>query len=112
MDRLVGAHLLDQHNPGRYAFQDLLRLYAGAQSIEEDGEAERDAALDRLYMFYLHRSHEAAQLLFGHMFRIPLPDGAVPPLAEPFAGHAPAMAWYDAERENILAATASANAHQ
>ena len=31
LEELVGAHLLTEHRPGRYAFHDLLRAYASEQ---------------------------------------------------------------------------------
>jgi tetratricopeptide (TPR) repeat protein len=115
LDRLVGAHLIDQPRPGRYAFHDLLRLYAqslpGPSPAAPSTSDDRAAAAHRLYTYYLFRSHEAARPLFGHMFRIPLPPDGTAPAVETFADTAAAIAWYDAERAGILAAVASAEAH-
>jgi tetratricopeptide (TPR) repeat protein len=109
LDRLARAHLIDQHTPGRYGFHDLLRLYARTQSTEEDPAADAAAAVERLFRYYLRRAHAAAEPMFGHMYRIPLPEGE--PAPEPFPAVADGLAWCDHERANILAAVAFANAN-
>jgi DNA-binding SARP family transcriptional activator len=123
LDRLAGAHLLDRRDgvgsgsPGgsgsvagsgaspagsgeRYAFHDLLRLYAGERVREEDSEEERAAAAGRLADWYLSTVDAAARLLNPEMLRLPVD---LPPVAG-FDGYADAVAWLDAERPNLVAA--------
>jgi DNA-binding SARP family transcriptional activator len=110
LDRLAVMHLVDQHQPGRYSFHDLLRLYAAEQCAVEDGKADRHAALDRLYYFYLYTSDTAARLLYPNKLRLPLSEAGLPAQPHPElpaqvgADHAGASGWLDAERANLVAA--------
>lgn len=64
LDRLAAAHLVDEHQPGRYALHDLIRQYASQKVATEESDADRRAALDRLHVHYLdhalspRRSHD------------------------------------------------------
>jgi DNA-binding SARP family transcriptional activator len=109
LDRLAGAHLLDQPAPGRYALHDLLRAFAAERTREEDASVDRDAATSRLYAWYLSMVDAAADLLYPHMLRLPRPPMDERPAR--FAGHADALAWLDAERRNLVAAVRAAVEH-
>jgi tetratricopeptide (TPR) repeat protein/transcriptional regulator with XRE-family HTH domain len=105
---LTAAHLLTEHVPGRYSLHDLLRAYADEQESTDDGQQERRAALGRVLDHYLHSARMATLLLY------PARDLGVRPSA--FPGAAPehfdddqqAMAWFDSERQVLLAVTALA----
>jgi DNA-binding SARP family transcriptional activator len=101
LDRLAGAHLVENHAAGRYRFHDLLRRYAAEQADRE--EPERDAALRRLYDWYLHTVDGAARRLYPHMLRLPVPEieASMPAGVTDPAG---ASTWLDAERGNLVAA--------
>jgi len=110
LERLADAHLLAEPAPGRYAFHELLRLHAAEQAHAEDAAEARDAAVRRLLDWYLHSAAAAARLLYAHVLRLPLP---APERTAPAIGlddHAQALAWLDAERENLLAAVQHAAA--
>jgi DNA-binding SARP family transcriptional activator/tetratricopeptide (TPR) repeat protein len=131
--RLASAHLVDARGSGRYAFHDLLRLYAGERARQEDPATERTAAVHRLYEDYLRRCRNAADALYPHMLRLPRPDpppGAPGPTAAPpdpagptaappdpagptaaRADPAAAVAWLDAERANLVLAVRAAAEH-
>ncbi|MEN3309015.1 MAG: hypothetical protein V7603_5217 [Micromonosporaceae bacterium] len=109
LDRLAAGHLIDQCAPGRYAFHDLLRLYA-TERVQQDGAAERAAALDRLHQWYLNTVDTAARLLYPEKSRLALPTGDGP-AALAFADHAAALAWLEAERPNLLAVIQDAAEH-
>ncbi len=104
LERLAGAHLIGQHAVGRYAFHDLLRLYAREQCSADDGDAECDAAVGRLLGCYLHAADAAAGLLYPQMLRLPVPvaDVEFPPVG--FDDLTGALAWLEAERANLVAA--------
>lgn len=97
---LTRAHLLAEHSPGRFAFHDLLRAYAGTLA----NTVERDAALHRVLDHGLHTAHRAALLLDPHR------DPIIP--APPQPGVRPgqvdnldqALAWFTAEHAVLLAA--------
>jgi tetratricopeptide (TPR) repeat protein/DNA-binding SARP family transcriptional activator len=118
LDQLTTAHLLSEHLPGRFAFHDLLRLYAAEKATLVDGAP---AALDQLCHWHLHTAHRAAQALYPHMLRMTLPlpntaDAAADTTA-PVAGGGAAKGltgtadWLDAERHNLLAAIVHAAEH-
>jgi tetratricopeptide (TPR) repeat protein/transcriptional regulator with XRE-family HTH domain len=100
---LEHAHLTQRPTPERYRMHDLLRLYAAEQADEQHSPAESQAALRRLVDFYAHTAYTGAQLLARR---------PAPVLAEPDAGSvthplpdpASALAWFDAEHSNLLAA--------
>lgn len=93
---LAAAHLVETVGPGRYAFHNLVRLYA----FELNEEEERDRALERVMRFYLDATTTAVTLLYPQMLRLP-GSGREP---VPFIGGANASAWLDAERPNLVAA--------
>jgi len=115
LDRMAAAHLVDPHQPGRYAVHDLLRLYAAQRARQQDSAADRDAAIRRLLDWYLHTADHAARLLYPQMLRLTLPPPApAPGPGRPPAGfddHAGALAWLAAERANLLAAVQHAADH-
>ncbi|MDX8035524.1 BTAD domain-containing putative transcriptional regulator [Lentzea sp. BCCO 10_0856] len=93
---LADAHLLLRPAPGRYAFHDLLRLYAAER---EENDAERSEATGRLLDWYLAGVEAGARTLFPQRVRLPIPVAA-----EGFGASAEALAWLDAELPNLVAA--------
>jgi DNA-binding SARP family transcriptional activator/tetratricopeptide (TPR) repeat protein len=111
LDELARAHLVDELAPGRYSFHDLLRAYAAECAHAEDSEADRDAALRRVCDFYLHAAQHADRLLHPHrpLLRLGAPAPGV--CVQRPADMAQALAWFDSERLNLLAAQRTAIAH-
>lgn len=110
---LTGLHLVTEHGPGRYAFHDLLRAYAGELVHERHTEADREAARGRLYHHYLHTAHAADRLLAPNADPLPPPpppEGAHP---EALADDDRALAWLTAEHAVLLAVveTAAVSGH-
>ncbi|MBG0814892.1 BTAD domain-containing putative transcriptional regulator [Planomonospora sp. ID82291] len=124
LESLLDAHMLLQHEPGRYTLHDLLREHArslaegrdtdgdanhrtdGGTNHRTDGGTNDDAdggALIRLLLHYLHRSRSAVLRLFPHS--IPDRPNTPPQLTpvEPVGDAAEAIGWLDAERANIIA---------
>ncbi|GAA1721094.1 AfsR/SARP family transcriptional regulator [Nonomuraea bangladeshensis] len=64
LHRLASAHLLRCDALGRYGFHDLLRAYATEMSLATDGDAERQAATDRLLDHYCETAVEAGDTLY------------------------------------------------
>jgi tetratricopeptide (TPR) repeat protein len=108
LDALARAHLTQPAGPGRHAMHDLLRAYARELARAEGSEDEKQAALTRLFDFYLHAAATAMDTLFPaerhRRPRIPAPPAEVPR----FAGAAGALVWLDAERSSLTAVTAHA----
>src|SRR5215472_4362016 len=61
---LTGANLINEHQPGRYAFHDLLRTYAAAQVRAHDSNGERTAVLRRILEHYPYSAQVAARVLY------------------------------------------------
>ena len=105
---LARFHLIDAHAPGRYAFHDLLRAYAGEQARAVDSESVRRAVTGRVLDHYLHTAYAAAILLnpSRKSLSIAPPERGV--VSEHLAGHRQALAWFEAEHHVLLAAAAVA----
>ncbi|MGM1058964.1 tetratricopeptide repeat protein [Saccharothrix sp. Mg75] len=99
LELLVDAHLLVRPAPGRYAFHDLLRLYAAELGARE---ADRAAATGRLLDWYLGGVDAGARKLYPTRLRLAVPASRVGTPA--FATGTEALAWLDAERANLAAA--------
>jgi tetratricopeptide (TPR) repeat protein len=101
---LAGAHLVTEHTPGRYAFHDLLRAYAGELAHTMDTGTDRRAATHRLLDHYLHIAHAADLLLYRHGETITLTPPQPGVAAAHLGDYDQAMAWFTAEHRVLLAA--------
>jgi tetratricopeptide (TPR) repeat protein len=108
---LTRIHLIEEYSPDRFAFHDLLRLYAQRLAEEQDGDEVRAGAVQRLFASYLHTVASAATVLYPELLRFPLPpagDGQpIPDISQPDR----AMAWLSAELPNLVAAIEYAAEH-
>jgi DNA-binding SARP family transcriptional activator/tetratricopeptide (TPR) repeat protein len=109
IERLVMAHLVVEHRPGRYTLHDLLRLYAIETCTAEDDTADRRTAIGRLLDHYLRRLHAAADHLHPQVVRAPLPPADEAP--HRFDDDVSARVWLEAEGPNLVAATHYAAKH-
>ncbi|WP_158846564.1 AfsR/SARP family transcriptional regulator [Saccharothrix deserti] len=102
LHRLAAAHLVEQHGPGRFRFHDLVRDYARTFGGE-------DGAWERLVEFHL----AAADAVDRHFSRHPLrlPRDADPVCEVDFASSAEAVAWLEAEHDNLTAVLRQAAVH-
>jgi tetratricopeptide (TPR) repeat protein len=111
VDLLACARLIRDPRPGRYGMHDLLRAYATHLADVEDSEADRRAALTRLFDYYLAAAAAAMDTLIPaeqhRRPRIPSPATPVPPIPDPAA----ARSWLDAERATLKAVAAYTAAH-
>jgi len=112
LEHLAEAHLIERSPAGpaggdptggaRYAVHDLVRVYAAERATVEDPPAEREAAIRRLFAFYLSTVRAAATAL-GHA----VPEDAWshgPARGElTFGAASEALAWLDGERANLVA---------
>ncbi|MFC8240838.1 AfsR/SARP family transcriptional regulator [Streptomyces chartreusis] len=102
---LATAHLIEPATAGRYRLHDLLREYALERAQAEETAAGRDAALNRVLLWYL-----SVARAFGGSWLFPeLPQDLVAgdqPGIPPTAGR-----WLDAEQANLLALISHAGRH-
>jgi len=110
LEALVDANLLESPAPDWYRFHDLLRVYATERAQAEESEAGRAAAVARLLGWYLSSAEAAADMVSPHRYRVARQPGAEEyPVALP-ADKEEALAWYDGEKANVVAATRQAAA--
>ncbi len=110
LDRLAAAHLLGVPQPGRFAFHDLLRLYARERAQLEEAPAELAAGAGRLLLAY-HRTADAAdRILHPERIRLPLGEEGGAPLLV-LTDPAGSLDWFDAERANLMVALRFASEH-
>jgi DNA-binding SARP family transcriptional activator len=107
LEELVDHNLLTAYAPGRYRLHDLLRAHARAQAAD-DPAPDRDAAVNRLLRYYAHTAHNASIPITRRP--PPAPDGPVPAHTPALPGAKDARAWLRAERDNLEAAQAHAQA--
>jgi tetratricopeptide (TPR) repeat protein len=109
LEVLVDTHLLESVAQDRYRFHDLLRVYAAERAVDDLLAAERDAAVTRLLTWYMRTADAGATAVAPQRYNVPLDaaaDDDVLPLS--FATSEEALAWYDDERANLVAATRQA----
>ncbi|WP_433273073.1 ATP-binding protein [Actinosynnema sp. CS-041913] len=108
---LEDAHLVQQHQPGRFRMHDLVRLFATDRAARDLDPGARASAARRLVDHYLHTSF-AGERVF---------DPVRPPIdiGHPVSGSRPgslpdetaALAWFEAEHQNILSTQRLADRH-
>ena len=110
LENLVDVNLLESPAPDWYRFHDLLKVYATERAEAEEPEAAREEAVSRLLWWYLDTAQAAADTVSPQRYQVryePRVPGH-PPLT--FASTEAALAWYDDERANMVAATRQAAA--
>ncbi|MBO2458358.1 AfsR/SARP family transcriptional regulator [Actinomadura violacea] len=107
LEDLLDVHMLQQHEPGRYRFHDLLRRYARDTAATEPPE-ERHAALTRLLDHYVGTAGAAMDVLYpDSAHRRPRLEHAAEP-AVAFRDADEALAWLAAERADLVLSAAYA----
>ncbi|WP_063784338.1 AfsR/SARP family transcriptional regulator [Streptomyces sp. SBT349] len=106
--RLLAAHLIAEHAPGRFRMHDLTRQYAAERARRMPG-GERDAALRRVVDFLLHTAYRADHLMDA--YPLPFERGEPEPGCVPLELDGPeaARGWFAAEYEGLLAAQRAAH---
>ncbi|MGH3242962.1 MAG: tetratricopeptide repeat protein, partial [Spirillospora sp.] len=107
LEALLDENLLQQASPGRYRMPRLLRIHATRKAHGHETADERDAAAGRVFAWYLRAAHSADLMLNTHGHRVLIEftddpgDGAGP--VPVFGTRAQALAWLEAESENLSA---------
>jgi tetratricopeptide (TPR) repeat protein len=115
LEVLVDENLVEQRTPDRYELHDLLRAYAVERAETDESAAERDQALARLVSWYQHTAENVSRAVESRRLLETLPARPGEPEPPRFASALEAMAWYDAERENlsaVLLSSADAGWHE
>lgn len=105
---LTRTHLITERTPGRYAFHDLLRVYATELAGSHDSDTDRHRARHRMLDHYLHSADSAARQMDPHrdsIIQSPPHAGVTP---TPFVDYGESLAWYTVEKPVLLAAVEQA----
>ncbi|MEW2301482.1 BTAD domain-containing putative transcriptional regulator [Streptomyces sp. NPDC006655] len=114
LEYLLDMHLVQQHEPGRYAFHDLVRSFAHMLSRTRHsggtGEFSEEAAgaVRRLMEYSLTASDVACDLLFPGRVRMARPTPSFRPELTPLRTPEAARDWFEREQDSLLAAIALA----
>jgi tetratricopeptide (TPR) repeat protein len=108
LEALVDENLLEQPTADRYELHDLLHAYALERAEADESPREREEALARLLSWYLHTAESVSQTVESRRLLETLPTLPGEPAPPRFDSALEAMAWYDAERENLSAAISCA----
>ncbi|WP_188316913.1 AfsR/SARP family transcriptional regulator [Solihabitans fulvus] len=111
LEDLVDAHLLQQAEPGRYRFHDLLGHHANATARREETQARQHEAVGRVLDYYLHTASVAIEPLTVGYPRLPLDLDHPPAHVPDVRTTGSALAWYEAEHANLTAAAVYAADH-
>ncbi|WP_194904001.1 helix-turn-helix domain-containing protein [Catenulispora rubra] len=99
---LSAAHLIAEPTAGRYAFHDLLRVYASEQVADVDERRVRDAATLRLLDHYLHTAQAATARLAPAWVPVAAEPQAPGVRVEPIRDADGAKAWFETEFPVLL----------
>ena len=96
LSRLDDAHLVESTSVGRFRLHDLIRLHAAAAARAEEDPAELWVRIETWYLAGAMAADAAAA--GPDRWRLRAPAAVHPPMTS-----AAAMAWYEAERANLMA---------
>ncbi|WP_309232711.1 NB-ARC domain-containing protein [Nocardiopsis sp. BMP B8015] len=109
LDRLARAHLVERLREDRYRLHDLVRLYAVERVRAEDGPETMGEAVGRVARWY---THAAARAQLVELPNFPVVPGEEQDHELPgFASVEDTLAWFEAERTNLLAVARAALDH-
>lgn len=111
LSELSYAHLVMEHQPGRFALHDLLRVYAGELAHTVDGAEELAPARHRMLDHYLHSACAADAQLYPNRDPIALVSPCPGVTAEAHRSVNDAMAWFTGEHLVLKALIGEAVEH-
>ena len=108
LEELERVSLVHQDSPGRYRMHDVVRHYAAEVAQRDIEPGPREAAVRRVVDFYVQTAYAADRLLDPYRPRAEPspPEAAVQVL--PMGDRSAALAWFDAEHTNLMAAQRAA----
>lgn len=102
LERLLDHHLLEEPEPDRFTFHDLIRDYAWQRTQIDDSEPERQRIVHRLLDYYLCLGVRAAEVVYPFQLRISTSPTYLPAVLPPLATQADCQSWLEAERVNMF----------
>jgi DNA-binding SARP family transcriptional activator/tetratricopeptide (TPR) repeat protein len=111
LEVLLDHHLLEEREPGRYTFHDLVREYACQLSELEDGEPDRQRTVHRMLDYYLCLADRADRIVYPFHRRLEALLEYVPANVPPLSGRDDARKSVEAEHANLLGVMQYATRH-
>jgi tetratricopeptide (TPR) repeat protein len=108
LSELARSHLVTEHEVGRFAMHDLLRVYAIEQADAHEPAADRHAAITRVLDHYLHTAYAMSLVLDPSRVPLSLAPAQLGVQLEEMTGYRQAWDWAEAERRVLLAAISGA----
>ncbi|WP_427164217.1 AfsR/SARP family transcriptional regulator [Streptomyces sp. C1-1] len=107
--KLADAHLMIRPVPNRFAFHDMLKIYAAEQIQDHEDADTRGSAVRRLLDHYVHGAHAAATALTPHRIDA-VPDDPTEPgvQLEPLTDPDSAAAWLERELPVLMSTVGQA----
>ena len=109
LDVLARACMIQPTGPSRYGLHDLLRGYARELAASQQDATDQRTALTGMFDYYLQTAIIAAEAAFPADTRPALPTRACS--GPEFATEQDALAWLNAERDDLVAVTVHAAGH-
>jgi DNA-binding SARP family transcriptional activator len=111
LDVLLDHHLLEEREPGRFTFHDLVREYACQLSELEDTEQDRRRTVNRMLDYYLFLADQADRVAYPFHRRLDAIYTYIPAILPPCTGRDDARKSVAAERANLLRVMQYADRH-
>jgi DNA-binding SARP family transcriptional activator len=108
LEALVDINLLESPAPDRYRFHDLLKVYAMERAQSAETLDAQEEAVSRLLWWYQNTTQAAVDAVSPRRYQVPREAAVRDPAPLAFSGLDEALAWYDAERGNLVAAVRQA----
>jgi len=102
LDVLLHHHLLEEREPSRFSFHDVVRQYACQLSELEDQEADRRRTIHRMLDYYLWMADRADRVVYPFHRRIEARLTYVPANLPPLGNRHESRRSVEAERANML----------
>ncbi len=111
VEGLVEANLLQEIGEERFRYHDLLRLHARQRAETEDDAGVRRAAVRAMAEWYLAAAGRADRVVTPYRRRLPYAWTTEPVELPELSDRQEALAWLDAESDNIIGAGRAALDH-
>lgn len=102
LDVLLDHHLLEEPEPGRYTFHDLVREYAWHRAHLDDPAEARESATRRIFDYYLYLTNRAARVVYPFYRWMDAGPLSAPSVTPALSTRSDYRNWVEAERVNIM----------
>lgn len=102
LEALLDHHLLEELEPGRFTYHDLIREYAWHRAQLDDPGSDRRRTMHRILDYYLCLADRAASIVYPFHRRIDVKLTYVPADMPQLSARRDSRKWMDVERVNIF----------